>query len=111
MEEMFITPIQPMSFTPIQPISLDGSSAQSTTRIKGQEGIATFKGIFENAIDNVKTTDDTYVKEQYRLATGQIEDPHTVMIAGNKAQLAVDMLVTLRSQALQAYNEILRISS
>ena len=110
MEDNFITPIQPMNLTAIQPIRLSSEAAQST-EVKGQTGIETFKGIFENLIDNVKTTDDTYVKEQYRLATGDIDDPHSVMIASRQAQLAVDMLVALRSQALQSYNEILRISS
>lgn len=102
MEDMFITPIQP--------ISLTGDASQST-KVKGQEGISAFKGIFEEAINNVKTTEDTLAKEQYRLATGQIEDPHTVMIAANNAQLSVDLLVALRSAALQTYNEIMRISS
>lgn len=102
MEDMFITPIRP--------ISLTGDAGQGT-KVKGQEGIAAFKGIFEEAINNVRTTEDTLAKEQYRLATGQIEDPHTVMIAENNAQLSVDLLVALRSAALQTYNEIMRISS
>ena len=110
MEEKFITPIEPMSFTAIQPITLNGD-AQKSAQVKGQEGISTFKGIFEEEIGNVRTTEDTLVKEQYRLATGQIEDPHTVMIASNQAQLAADLLIALRSQALQSYNEIMRISS
>lgn len=116
MEDNFITPIQPiqpMGFTPIEPIQpiVVGGNAQETTKVKGQEGISTFKGIFEEAIGNVRTTEDTLAKEQYRLATGQVEDPHTVMIASSQAQLASDMLVALRSHALQSYNEIMRISS
>ena len=73
--------------------------------------ISSFKGVFENAINDVKTTDDTLAKAQYLLATGQTEDPHSVTIAASEAQLAVDMLVALRSKALEAYNEIMRISS
>ena len=60
-------------------------------------------------IGNVRSTEDTLVKQQYLLATGQIEDPHTVGIASSEA-LAVDMLVSLRTKALEAYNEIMRIS-
>lgn len=102
MEEMFITPIQMIS-------PMDESA--SVKKIKGQEGIAAFKQIFENAINDVRTTDDTLVKEQYLLATGQTENPHSVQIAESNAQLAVDMLVALRSKALESYNEIMRISS
>lgn len=102
MGEMFITPIQP--------ISMAGETSESS-KIKGQEGISAFKNIFESAIDSVRTTEDTLAKEQYLLATGQIEDPHTVGIAESNAQLAVDLLVALRSAALQSYSEIMRISS
>ncbi len=101
MGEMFITPIQPMSLTGI---------SGSGTKIKGEEGIAAFKSIFEEAIDNVRTTEDTLAKNQYLLATGQIEDPHTVSIASSEAQLASDVLVSLRNKALEAYNEIMRIN-
>lgn len=113
MEEMFITPIQPMSMTqirPIQPVALSAGTGR-TQEVKGQQGISAFREIFESAIDDVRTTEDTLTKEQYLLATGQIEDPHTVGIAESNAQLAVDLLVGLRSAALQSYNEIMRISS
>jgi flagellar hook-basal body complex protein FliE len=104
MAEMFITPIQLMD-------PLDQTTAKSEAGKAAQDVISSFKGIFENAINDVKTTDDTLAKAQYLLATGQTEDPHSVTIAASEAQLAVDMLVALRSKALEAYNEIMRISS
>ncbi len=116
MEEMFITPLQPLkSMAEVSGISrlgtVEGSrNATDPDTIKGQEGITAFKSIFEEAIDNVRSTEDTLAKRQYQLATGQIEDPHTVGIASSEAQLAVDMLVSLRTKALEAYNEIMRIS-
>lgn len=104
MAEMFITPIQLMD-----PVGRMAEKSEAETAV--QDVISSFKGIFENAINDVKTTDDTLAKEQYLLATGQTEDPHSVTIAASEAQLAVDMLVALRSKALEAYNEIMRISS
>ena len=111
MEELFITPIQLMT-----PVSLTGQTEAvgegvSGRKIKGQDGISAFKSIFENAISDVRTTADIKAKEQYLLATGQTENPHSVQIAASNAQLAVDMLVALRSKALESYNEIMRISS
>ncbi len=106
MEDMFITPIQPLGrIGEAAPVSVTSSS------VKGQEGFSAFKGIFEEAINNVKETDQNLAKNQYLLATGQIEDPHTVNIAASEAQLAVDLLVSLRSKALEVYNEIMRISA
>lgn len=116
MEDMFITPLQPLkSITDVSGISglrtVNGQArAAGSDEIKGQEGVSAFKSIFGEAIDNVRSTEDTLAKRQYQLATGQIEDPHTVGIASSEAQLAVDMLVALRTKALEAYNEIMRIS-
>lgn len=106
MEEMFITPIQPWDR-----INGSGSAAESSSSlVKGQEGVSAFKGIFEELIQNVRDTEDNLAKNQYLLATGQLENPHSVTIAGAKAQLSVDLLVALRTKALEAYNEIMRIS-
>ena len=102
MGEMFITPMQP--------ITLSDLSGSDTVKVKGEAGIAVFKSVFEEAINEVRTTEDTLAKNQYLLATGQIEDPHTVAIASSEAQLASDVLVSLRNKALEAYNEIMRIS-
>ncbi len=116
MEDRFITPLQPLrSMAAVSGISglgtVNGEArVTGSDTIKGQEGISAFKSIFEEAIDNVRSTEDTLAKRQYQLATGQIEDPHTVGIASSEAQLAVDMLVSLRTKALEAYNEIMRIS-
>lgn len=104
MAEMFITPIQLMD-----PVGQTVRKSEAETA--AQDVISSFKGIFENAINDVRTTDDTLAKAQYLLATGQTEDPHSVTIAASEAQLAVYMLVALRSKALEAYNEIMRISS
>lgn len=101
METTFITPIQPINF---------GEEIGAAQKIAGQSAVSSFKGIFEEAINNVKTTEDDLAGKQYLLATGQIEDAHSVMIASSQAQLAVDMLVSLRNKALEAYNEVMRIS-
>lgn len=116
MEDMFITPLQPLkSIMDVSGISGVGAAggrtiAAGSGEVEGQEGISAFRSIFEEAIDNVRSTEDTLTRRQFELATGQIEDPHTVGIAASEAQLAVDMLVSLRTKALEAYNEIMRIS-
>lgn len=106
MGETFITPLQPWHLTETGTID----KGVSQTVIKGAEGISAFKSVFEEMIGNVRSAEDNLAKQQYLLATGQIEDPHTVGIASSEAQLASDMLVSLRNKALEAYNEIMRIS-
>lgn len=108
---MFITPIQPWSrIEGIEGFDTEQRTSSSSS-VRGTDGISAFRGIFEEAINNVKETEDNLAKNQYLLATGQIEDPHSVGIAASEAQLSVDLLVALRTKALEAYNEIMRISS
>lgn len=68
-----------------------------------------FRGIFENAIQDVRDTESNLQTQQYLLATGQIDDPHTVQIAASEAQLSTSMLVQLRNRAYEAYNELMNI--
>ena len=49
-------------------------------------------------------------RAEYLLATGQLDNPAELTIAGTKAQLSVDLLVQLRNKALDAYTELNRIS-
>lgn len=98
---------------PMQLKSMDmGTKAVSGggQSISGQGGEALFKGVFQDAINNVKETENDLVNKQYLLATGQIDDAHSVMVASSEAQLAVDMLVSLRNKAMDSYNELMRIS-
>ncbi len=97
----FITPIQPLKF------GTGGIKASSSVI---EEGTALFKDVFSDAIQNVKDTQKNLEDKQYLLATGQIDDAHTVPIAAAEAQLSVKLLVQLRNKAVEAYNELMRIS-
>ena len=98
----FIIPIQPLKF------GVGGITASKSSVI--EEGTALFKDVFSDAIQNVKDTQKNLEDKQYLLATGQIDDAHTVPIAAAEAQLSVDLLVQLRNKAVEAYNELMRIS-
>jgi flagellar hook-basal body complex protein FliE len=69
-----------------------------------------FGSIFQDAIQNVKDTDAELVQAEYLLSTGQLDNPATVTIAATKNELAVDLLVQLRSKALDAYSQLTQIS-
>lgn len=69
-----------------------------------------FTDIFQTAVDAVRETDAERVDMEYLMATGQLDNPAPLLIAASKAQLSVDLLVQLRNKAMDAYNEIMRIS-
>lgn len=96
----FIVPIQPMTF----------GSAGAVKESSSSGGANIFRSIFEDAVNDVKTTQKDLEDKQYLLATGQIDDVHTVPIAAAQAQLSIDLLVQLRNKAMDAYNELMRIS-
>lgn len=102
MQQMFITPM-----APINPIADIGNEKKVTS---GQTGSSMFQDVFKEAIQNVKSTEQDLTTQEYLLSTGQIDDAHTVPAAAAKAQLSAELLTTLRNKALEAYNEMIRIS-
>lgn len=107
---MFIDPIQLMQFGEGFGVKKVGSSLEVGQETNSSTGQTVFADIFQNAINDVITTEDEYQKAKYMLATGQTDDPHTEPIAAAKAQLSLDLLIQLRNKALDAYNEIMRIN-
>ncbi len=95
--------IQPLwNEMPLQPFRVEGE-------VQGRTGAA-FTDIFTSAIDSVKETDAEKTQMEYLMATGQLDNPASLTIASTKAQLSVNLLVQLRNRALEAYNELMRIS-
>lgn len=103
-----------MLLTPIE--NLTALSALKKTE-RTEENVLTkvgegsmFASIFQNAIQNVRETDAEVVETQYLLSTGQLDNPATAMIALSKEEAAVSLLIQLRNRALDAYQELTRLS-
>ncbi len=86
--------------------------------IKGSEGGQTasetlgagFKGVLEQVVNNVEKTEAATQKDAYDLATGNVDDVHTMMINAAKADLALQTMVQLRNKMIDAYSEVMRIN-
>lgn len=100
-----------MEFTPISPILpiVDPTQAQPA---RGAEsaGSSLFATVFQSAIDNVRETDAKKVDLEYKLATGQLDNPAELTLAASNASNAALLLMELRNKALDVYNELMRIS-
>ncbi len=99
---MFTTQIK--TLTPLQ-LSFEQQSQKNQ-----QQDFVPFQDIFETAVKDAYQKEKELEKSQYLLATGQIDDPHTVPAAAAQAQLSVDLMVQLRNKAVDAYNELMRIN-
>ena len=100
-----------MEFTPIRPIEpLWDSLSQPVQETRPADGVSLFASVFQSAIDNVRETNRIQVDLEYQLATGQIDNPADVNIAASKASTAAILLMEMRNKAVEAYNELMRIS-
>ena len=101
MEFRAIEPIQPLWPT-------DGAGSVSETSIDRQSTL--FADIFQSAIDNVRKTEAAKNDMEYRVATGQIDNPAEVSWVSSQWTMSAELLIQLRSRALDAYSELMRIS-
>ena len=69
-----------------------------------------YRDIFQAAVENVKETEQVKNDAEYRLATGQMDNPAEMSIASSQWSMSVNLLIQLRNKALDAYNELMRIS-
>ncbi|MEH7107177.1 MULTISPECIES: flagellar hook-basal body complex protein FliE [Bacillaceae] len=63
------------------------------------------QGYLQNVDNTVKQASDLSVKA----AAGQIDNIHDVTIASQKAKVALELTVTVRDKAIEAYQEMMRM--
>ncbi len=99
-----------MEFAPIEKINSLFTENDNTNN-SVQNGVTDnmFASIFESAIDNVIETDAVKNDLEYKLATGQLDNPAELTIAATEASISVSLLVQLRNKALDSYSELMRM--
>ena len=100
-----------MNFQRISPLweTFPGREAQPAAAAKAAGG-SVFADVFQSLVDNVRETEDEVAKKEYLLSTGQLDNPATLNMALYKAEVATQLFVQVREKALNAYNELSRIS-
>ncbi len=88
--------------------SIGKNEAQQKT--SGSSEATLFADIFHNTVNQVYTTQRDVENKQYLLATGRLDDAHSLPIAEAKAALSLDVLIGLRNKALESYNELIKIN-
>jgi flagellar hook-basal body complex protein FliE len=68
-----------------------------------------FAKVLGNALDKTANLEIQSAVMGEQLAAGQGADLHSVMIASEKASLAVQLTVQVRNKAVEAYQEIMRM--
>lgn len=101
-----ITGINNTITKPIAPVRPGQAEEETSSLMLDEIKQSSFGSLFSEMIQDVKDTDAEFTQAQYLLATGQLDNPAQVVLAGEKAALAVELLVQLRNRALDAYNEL-----
>ncbi|MDD2422189.1 MAG: flagellar hook-basal body complex protein FliE [Heliobacteriaceae bacterium] len=78
------------------------------TKPAGPE-VPDFGTCLKDALQNVNNLSREADRQTMSLVSGQTEDIHQVMIAAEKASIAVQMTVQVRNKIMDAYNELMRM--
>ena len=100
-----------MEFTPVSPIRPLIETAETQSAQSGRSaGISLFSTVFQSAINDVRETNAKQVDLEYKLATGQLDNPAELTLATAQASNSALLLMTLRDRAMDVYNGLMRIS-
>ena len=95
------------AINPIRPISIPELTPSPATAANGKGG--EFRDLIEGAIGKVEQTraDATQTVESF--LAGEGGELHTAVLATEKAELAMDLLIETRNKVVAAYQEIMRM--
>lgn len=105
---MAVNPINPLSINQINKINPVGGSESSVVQAS-ETGETNFADFLNNALSQVNNLQNEAQVANQKFATGEIQDIHTVMIASQKAELALQYTLAIRNKIMDAYSEIMRM--
>ncbi|HWR56067.1 MAG TPA: flagellar hook-basal body complex protein FliE [Negativicutes bacterium] len=85
--------------------SLTGSAVNGT----GDTGEQNFSAVFKNALQEVNKLQFEADAASQKLVTGKVDDIAPVVIAAEKASIALQLTVQVRNKIIDAYNEVMRM--
>lgn len=71
------------------------------------ENTHTFKNVLARYLEDVNTLQHEADAQVQRLAAGETENLHEVMLALDEAQTAFDMMMQIRSQLMKSYEKLM----
>ncbi len=98
----------------IKPIEPIGSTLPSLApeKTKDNEASTPFSQIFGMAMDNINAASNTVKiadKKAIDFSLGRMDNPEELMIAQEKASLAINYTTKITNKLLEVYNEIMRM--
>ncbi|OCA89628.1 flagellar hook-basal body complex protein FliE [Pradoshia sp. D12] len=101
----------------MEPIQLNNSvssiftqklpNSPNTTPYESQKS---FASVLKKSIEEINTTQQESATMTQKLALGENVDLHNVMITSQKASITLQAAMEVRNKAVEAYQEIMRMS-
>lgn len=103
-----ITPLVPMS--PLTPLNSTGAEKASASGDGANTAAGTdFSKFLSDALSQVDALQKNADAASLGLASGQVQDLSTVMVALEKANLSLSLTVAARDKVIDAYNQVMRM--
>lgn len=80
-----------------------------TTKTNNKNDNVDFGTLLSNALDKVNELEMQSNEYKKLLATGDIDNLHDVTIAAEKANIALQLTLSIRNKVVEAYKEIMRM--
>ncbi len=91
----------------LRPVAMHAESHLGETQPK--EETKTFGSYLKDALSEVNGLQKESERQNILLAAGKVEDVSQVVVAGAKADLALQFTLQIRNRAVSAYQEIMRM--
>lgn len=98
--------LQTGQVTDSKTLTVDRPSAPGAAPVSGE---GSFADTLKSAINQVNDLQKASDKSMQNLATGRTDNVADVMIAAEKADIALRVMVQVRNKVIDAYNEIMKM--
>lgn len=99
-----------MDISSISGLSSINSQSNITSGTDAASTSTMFSDIFDSLVENVNSTNSSFEGDIVKAAEGELDNPHQLVIDSTKASIALQLLSNVRNDALNAYNEIIKMS-
>ena len=94
--------------TPAEPAGAVTAAVGAGSPVPAASG-SSFAEILASSVDQLSAVQENADVLAAQAATGDLRDAHDYMIASTEAQLATEMVVSLRNKGVEAFNDIMRM--
>ena len=92
---------------PMTPVNMQAESHLGET--KEVAGVKSFGEYLQGELQNVNDLQHESDRMSAALAAGQVDDISQVIVAAEKADIALQLTLAVRNKAVEAYQEIMRM--